>query len=207
LNYRKRKCACCDKYIVHNDIDDVVMYKKKFYHKNCFCDYKLNHARPKWDEHELQKQLPQLLADTKKYLEHQNHFDELNMFIADNYDFYLIPKPFYERIRQIDEGTFYKITKPIPIEDILDMWQQKLPYFKKLHIKKNMKEDAVNTLYYDLAILCSKYNNYLNWKENKKAEKQEIKKYKQEQANSKVIYNTQDNIDNSDDISNILDEI
>ena len=60
------------------------MYKKKFYHKDCFCDYKLNHARSKWDENELQKQLPQLLADTKKYLKHQNRFDELNMFIADN---------------------------------------------------------------------------------------------------------------------------
>ena len=91
----------------------------------------------------------------------------------------MIPKPLYERIRQIDEGTFYKITKPIPVEDILDMWQQKLPYFKKLHIKKNMREDSVNTLYYDLAILCSKYNGYLNWKENKKVEKQEVKKYKQ----------------------------
>ncbi len=207
MDYKKRKCTYCGKYITHNDIDNVVMYKKKFYHKDCFCDYKLNHARPKWNENELHKQLPQLLLDTKKYLEHQNHFDELNMFIANNYNLYLIPKSFYERIRQIDEGTFYKITKPIPIEDILDMWQQKLPYLKKIHIKKNMKENVVNTLYYDLTILCNKYNDYLTWKENKKVEKQEIQRYKQEQSKSKIVYNKQNNIDDLEDISNILDEI
>ena len=104
---------------------------------------------------------------------------------------------------------------PVPPEDLLDMWRQKRNYLDKVaeqNRKKGNEISGVNRVNYDLAILLSKYDSYLKWKEQQKiaiAELDESKKRSIEKieytdvARPKRVSST----DNKVDINSMLDEI
>ena len=103
----------------------------------------------------------------------------------------------------------------MPPEDLLDMWKQKRNYLDKIaeqNRKKGNEILGINRVNYDLAILLSKYDSYLKWKEQQKiaiAELDESKKRSIEKieytdvARPKRVSNT----DNKVDINSMLDEI
>jgi len=106
-----------------------------------------------------------------------------------------------------------KLNKAIPVEDLLDMWQQKMSYLNKINVsnQKNGKQiNGIARINYDLAILLSKYDNYLAWKERKKIEKEYVIN---EHKNNNVIdyskINTIQHSNNSKEINieDILDGI
>lgn len=174
MEYRKRKCVRCKqeldaKSFVDGTSKDIIMdvtkSGRKFYHIDCFKDYKLNHSRPKWTEEEYNQRIVKMSEETKKYLQHQLYFEKLNMFIQDNYpDIAIIPVSFFESIQEVERGTYKNVTRKIPVEDIYDMWTQKINWLHKTHNKRRIKENEGVVLFYDLAILCGKYGRYLEWK-------------------------------------------
>ena len=95
------------------------------------------------------------------------------------------------------------------------MWKQKKNYLLKqadYNRKKGNEIDSMGQVYYDLAILLSKYDGYLKWKEQQKIARIEQEK----QKNDSVDYNAYKNVPQSKskqkendviDISSMLDEI
>ena len=113
------------------------------------------------------------------------------------------------------KGTYKNLNKPVPPEDLLDMWRQKKNYLEKVseqNRKKGTEIDGINRVNYDLAILLSKYDSYLKWKEQQKiavAEIEEQKKRSIEKIEFKDVVRPQRATKNTEsvDINSMLDEI
>ena len=115
----------------------------------------------------------------------------------------------------IYKGTFKGLSKPVPPEDLLDMWQQKKNYLSRV-AEQNRKKDkdiyGINRINYDLAILLSKYDSYLAWKEEQRQAlvfEVEAKKKDIEKIEYKDVIRPQSNKNTKrvTDISSMLDEI
>ena len=96
------------------------------------------------------------------------------------------------------------------------MWKQKRNYLDKVaeqNQKKGMEISGVNRVNYDLAILLSRYDAYLKWREQQKiavAETNESKKRSVERIEYTDVIrpNSNKQINKSDvDITSMLDEI
>lgn len=60
------------------------------------------------------------------------------------------------------------MNKPVPVEDLWDMWRKKMSFLRKVHefnTRKGKKIEGAALITYDLAIILSKYDGYLKWKE------------------------------------------
>ncbi len=126
------------------------------------------------------------------------------------YEVSFLPKYFFMNLDKVYKGTYKNLTKPVPVDDLWDMWQRKMPYLLKVYDKNKRSGkimEGVSRINYDLAIVLSKYDSYLAWKDQ------------QMQALAQNESNTSQSIDykkmasspirkNSEiDINEIIDEI
>lgn len=133
-------------------------------------------------------------------------------WLYQQYDISFLPKYFFINLDKVYKGTYKNLTKPVPVEDLFDMWKRKMPYLIEIHDKnkrhgKNM--DGINRISYDLAILLAKYDSYLKWKEQ-----MQLAEIANAQLDFNIDYdyklyknnNTTENADKID-INGVLDEI
>ena len=149
----------------------------------------------------------------------------LTDWIYKTYGKIFLPKHFFIHIASIKKGTYKGQSQPIPIEDLLDMWQRSMPKLERIYAQ-NCSNGKVMEGYarisYDLSIVMSRYDSYLAWKmeqeakrieeENKADEIEYIKACRQIEENRKnnvgelskrkVLYKS-----SIEDISEVLDEM
>ena len=130
------------------------------------------------------------------------------------YDVSFLPKQFFINLDKVYKGTYKNLSKPVPLEDLWDMWQKKMPYLLKLHDKNKRSGkdmDGMCRIYYDMSVVLAKYDSYLKWKEEQKlAQVEEKDKEKSIDIRLDKITNLISNNDNNSntlDIDSILDEI
>jgi hypothetical protein len=130
------------------------------------------------------------------------------------YDVSFLPKQFFINLDKVYKGTYKNLSKPVPLEDLWDMWQKKMPYLLKLHDKNKRSGkdmDGMCRIYYDMSVVLAKYDSYLKWKEEQKlAQVEEKDKAKSLDIRLDKITNFVSNNDNNSntlDIDSILDEI
>lgn len=217
------KCHICGEYInlLTLDIDhnkDVLYYKKQYYHKECLYKNRMMLKRGAWTQEKWDKELFVMLEQTKQHINKIICNKHLYDFLSKNYNVIVFSKRFCTKINQLQEGEYPRLMTAMPIEDLLDMWQQKLNYLNKIYAKnknngKNMNGEQ--RLNYDLAILVNKYDSYLTWKQRQKENQEKIEKEYKENKNQ-IDYNklhvkkqnvSEDNSSNDIDINSILDEI
>ncbi len=137
---------------------------------------------------------------------------QLTDFIYRKYNVSFLPKHFFINLDKIFKGTYKNLNKPVPVEDLFEMWRTKMDSLNKIAEKNRKigkKMDGTARISYDLAILLSKYDSYLEWKSQKESEQIELKK----SVNSQTIEITNRNIpvpetvNNNCDLSSVLDEI
>lgn len=215
-----RKCGACPKSI---EIDkehtsNIVYYKNKYYHSNCFCDLATKRSQAKiksaseWKD-ALDK-LWELEADTKKMLESALTKDELNDWLLAHYDVTVVPSRFWQIVADLERGIYKgKKCKSIPMETLLGAWewgQKKLDSIAKNN-KANRRgpQNDEARLVYDLAILIghiSDYTKYIN-----KIKSAEIERENKRKEEIKVDYNkikTSSNDNHGlDDINELLDDL
>lgn len=120
---------------------------------------------------------------------------------------------FFQKLESIYKGTFQRLNKPCPPEDLFDMWMQKKPYLDKVALRNQQKGMEMSTeqrINYDLAILLSKYDDYLAWKNKMKNSQEQV-----QEKQPKVEYEKLNHIPASHDgkkasvilIDEFLDEI
>lgn len=137
------------------------------------------------------------------------------------YDVNYLPSYIFVNLQKVYQGTYKNLKVPIPVEDLSEMWEQKINKFKqqaKYQESMGKTMPVVNRISYDLAILISKYDDYCAYKKRKAEMKSELE---QTQANretqvqydnfagtqtleqKKEIQETNENLD----IEKLLDEI
>ncbi len=140
----------------------------------------------------------------------------LYTFLQEKYNVTKLPKHFYIKMSNIFNGKLDGLLKPIPPEHMYDMWVRKSSYLDKIYqnnISKGKKMDSYVRLNYDLAVLISKYEDYLSWLDKQKALSSDNEVLKENVNITEVLYiqnpnNINNNInDSNQDLSDILDEL
>lgn len=212
-----RKCSICKELINLNDVNEdfFITLNNKANHTHCYIEEQTTRKRKPKTIEECQVYIEECIKANKVVEKKTNIKNELYEFIFDMYDISYFPKHFYIKMDSVYKGTMKNLSKPVPPEDLLDMWKQKRNYLDKVaeqNRKKGNEILGVNRVSYDLAILLSKYDSYLKWKEQQKiaiAELDESKKRSIEKidytdvARPKRVGST----DNKVDINSMLDEI
>ena len=182
-----RKCSICKEPIYINDTNEdfFITLKnetKSYTHTNCYIEKQTTKKRSPKTIEECQEYIEQCRQNTKVTEKRKSTKNELYEFLFDMYDISYFPQYFYIKMDSVYKGTMKNLNKPVPPEDLLDMWKQKRNYLDKVaeqNRKKGNEILGVNRVNYDLAILLSKYDSYLKWKEQQKiaiAELDESKK-------------------------------
>lgn len=153
---------------------------------------------------------------TKLQIEQDKKTEHIRLQFTDwlyrQYEISFLPKYFFINLDKVYKGTYKNLNKPVPVEDLWDMWQRKMPYLLQVYDrnKRSGKQmDGMARINYDLAIILSKYDSYLEWKEQQKqAQAEEMAKKSTnidytKVSNGTTIQDTDDKID----IDSILDEI
>lgn len=178
-----RKCAYCKSEITVNrhSLGDIIRCGGKIYHKYCFseeCRLKINSKNKKtvekWSTN--LKNISLLSEQTVQFYSETIIKDDIYRLIQDNY-MSMVPQSVFVRLDSIYDGTYKGMSIPIPPADLLDMWQQKLPYLNKVRQKNitlGKEMTPVQRLAYDLAILINKYQSYLEWKNKQKVFEEEV---------------------------------
>lgn len=215
-----RKCSICKEIININDTNEdfFVIQKGKtntYTHSKCYVKYHTTKKRSPKTEEECKLFIEKCKQTNNNLSKEKNIKNELYEFLFDMYDISYFPKYFYIKMSSVYDGTFKNLNRPVPPEDLLDMWKQKKNYLNKVseqNQKKGMEIVGVNRVNYDLAILLSKYDSYINWKEQQKiavAESDEVKKRSVEKIEyTDVVRPKRTNVNNNKiDISSMIDEI
>lgn len=132
-------------------------------------------------------------------------------FLQERYSISKLPKHFFMKMSNIFSGKLDGLTKPIIPEHMYDMWIRKTKYLNDVYannISKGKKMDSYIRLNYDLAIIISKYDDYLKWLDKQKALTSENTNLKENITVTDILYksnNINNNTNNS--ISDVLDEL
>ena len=233
LNMNTRKCNICKKLIdISESSSDDYFFKqtgkvRTFFHSRCYIEQQTHRKRKPLTEEECAFYISQikteneiLKSEEKKTQEKRLVKDQLYNFISDMYDISFFPKFFYIKMDSVYKGEYKGLKKPVPPEHLLDMWEQKKSYLLKVYDRNRThgKEiDGLQRVYYDLAILLSKYDSYLSWKD--KQENVHINRIERERNavdfnNQKIVSQNipnnnkvKNNVENNIDINSILDDI
>ena len=215
-----RKCSICKELIDLKDANEdfFITLKnetKSYTHTNCYIKKQTTKKRSPKTVEECREYIEQCRQNAKVTEKKKSTKNELYEFLFDMYDISYFPQYFYIKMDSVYKGTMKNLNKPVPPEDLLDMWKQKRNYLDKVaeqNRKKGNEISGVNRVNYDLAILLSKYDSYLKWKEQQKiaiAELDESKKRSIEKIEYTDVARPKrvGTSNNKVDINSMLDEI
>lgn len=164
-------------------------------------------------ERELEKEKKKFKAKQIE-VERQKYKGEFIKYIINNYDLSTIPKVFYIKLSQINNGTFNGLTEGISYEDLLYIFKRKQKYFDRIYLNNMSKGKVLNGISrvnYDLAIAINLYDEYKQWKRKQQILASDIiNQPKEQELNNKneINYsNIKTNTVEDSDISDILSDL
>ena len=154
---------------------------------------------------------------TKKEIEQDKKTESIRLKLTDwlyrEYEISFLPKYFFINLDKVYKGTYKNLTKPVPVEDLWDMWKRKMPYLQKVNdknIRMGKKIDGMARINYDMAIVLSKYDSYLEWKEEQQQALLEEARKKEQTVDYDKVYNNAQPVSKKNtqlNIDSIIDEI
>lgn len=203
-----RKCGICGEEInLVLDILDLVYDEKtkRFLHAKCEKERLLSRKRGRMPPDEVDSLVEKMSVDAREAIakcvtqkrrsigssnkEKTTSSDNPKRLLTDyllyTYDLSYMPKYIYVKLASVYSGKYERLKKPCPPEDLLDMWQRKQAYLNRVYecnMQKGNCMDSIQRISYDLAILLSRYDGYLEWKEK------QLLLGEQQQESAAVIY-------------------
>lgn len=154
---------------------------------------------------------------TKKEIEQDKKTESIRLKFTDwlyrEYEISFLPKYFFINLDKVYKGTYKNLTKPVPVEDLWDMWKRKMPYLQKVNdknVRMGKKIDGMARINYDMAIVLSKYDSYLEWKEQQQQALLEEARKKEQIVDYDKVYNNAQPVSKKNtqlNIDSIIDEI
>ena len=217
----KLKCGKCNTwmYITQDNVGDLVFYKTKYYHTDCFVELATGRAAknisssPDWQM--ALNNLCELKKETKIRITPRIDQDNLNDYLLYTYSLNVIPDRFWEMIKKLAQGEYKgKSCKPISAGLILKVWMWGQRNLDNIHKRNKVKNKGPKTNFdrinYDLAIVLNHIGDYE--KHIAKLEAEEAERKARAQSHPKINYDNipqkQEKAENKfDDISDLLDDI
>lgn len=163
------KCKGCKDEIILED-DDILYFGfkiKDFWHTSCLVEKETSKKKGALPKEDVDKFVQGLKFETERQRIFHISKRKLIDWLHQHYRMVVIPSHFIQRLDNVFLGFYDGITEPVPPEDVLDMWKRKADELNKIklrNVRKGFKLDGVNLLQYDLAVVLSKYDSYLEWK-------------------------------------------
>lgn len=183
----KAKCFFCDK-VVDLDMDNAAYYDKHFWHTECIIAKSQKTKTKKWKEavqtlevskraaKEEKQKIEDIIKTASKNLNAYRRAADiqilkwqsesrLNDYLRQTYSVKVLP---WDVFYKIYNGTYKGMETPIPAEHLLDMWTRKQKYLDKVYHQNKAKGNTFTPqgrIKYDVAILISKYDSYLKWRQ------------------------------------------
>lgn len=216
----ERKCAKCKEKIQIglNNIDDVIYYKKSYYHKECFIEKanksaSTNRSTAKEWQSALDN-FSDIEKETKEVLRQSIGRDMLNDWLLKHYDIDVVPSYFWQLVADLRNGKYKsKRCKPIYTDTLAAMWKWGQVNLDKVYANNKNKRQGPNSdtdrLNYDLAVLLSHANDYKKYVTRTKEEASEIAT-RVEKANKfdyEKIYKESKKQDVQEDILDLMNDI
>lgn len=225
-----RKCTVCEK--VFNILEkDYVFFRGGLAEVDCYKNYKISKGKTeelvnieieemldvakKDKEERIQKDID--IAKNKaraksKELNRRKNLDNLIKYFTSVYNVTYYPNFFYTKLAEINSGNYKGMTNGIPYDDLLDMFKKKQGYLDKVafnNSKIGKEITGLSRVNYDLAILISRYDEYLSWKNKQKVIESSMEIQKEDNdkihIDYKEIKHTKE--DTGLDVSDILNDI
>ena len=211
-----RKCDYC-KGSIHIDRDnvhDVLMYKNKYYHCQCFEAYvkqKLSgkQVRQMWKD--ALNHIDEFENDAKRAIEFWFTRDDIYRHLLENYDVTVVDSPVFSRLDAVITGTYGRRSNPVDYADFVACWREGQKTLN--NIARNNKIAGKNItgqarINYDLAIVLRKFPQWKKRQEKLKAERIEAERAQKEavRVNYNNMQRTEVKQEGLDDISDLLDE-
>lgn len=138
---------------------------------------------------------------------------QLTDWLYAQYNVSFLPRYVFVNLDKVYKGTYKNLNKPIPVEELFDMWQRKMDYLNQLatyneSIGKTM--NSAERVLYDLAVLLAKYDGYCTWKAKQEAQYNEMlieNLLSQEINSARITQLSKVNNDDIDDITKLIDEV
>lgn len=216
-----RPCFYCKgDVILDNDnlIYDIKLKVKKYYHFDCYVNYHFNKKFNKLTKDEITEQALKLQEIGKNDVKDIIYKDRIYQYIVESYNIKSLPQWFFVKMDSIYNGEFKGLSVGIPPEHLLDMWQRKRKELDKINQyqkTKGKKKDLEYRLNYDISIIISKYDSYLEWLEQQKIlERETLKRIEESQKQqidfnkiNKVVDSNKSNNNEEVNINDLLDEM
>ena len=181
-----RKCVICKSYLTLEkelESDSVIWYgttekNRAIYHKDCLKKKMFTKRGNKLSEVEVGELVDGLCgvgSDSLNHLDRLVYKNHLYLYLMQKYDIITIPNYIFTKMEQIFTGKFKTMSKPIPPEHLLDMFQRKASFLDGIYHKEKL--DGVSRINYDLAVLVNKYPSYLDWLGKRESEGKKIVEY------------------------------
>lgn len=214
----KRKCDACKGEIIieRNKMRGPVLFKKKYYHHECFCQFcerKSSAPRglPFWQN--VLNDIDTYKNDAVNMSIYQFSKDDLNAWILSHYDVINLPSRFWNIVSDLENGVYNKkACKPVSMELLYNTWKWGQKNLDSINRKNRQNKTGPQTdadrINYDLAIILKHIPDYIKAKAKQDAEEAEREARAKEtvKINYNNINNTPIKTDGLDDISDILDE-
>lgn len=211
-----RKCDHCKEsiHIDRNNVRDVLMFKDKYYHNQCFKERVQQRLAGK-QPHKMWKDaldhIHEYENDAKEAIEFWFTRDDIYNHILEHYDVIKVESPIFTRIDAVITGTYGRKSKPIDYADFVECWrygQSKLDNIARQNKAAGKNIVGAARVNYDLAVVVKKFPQWKKWQEKLKAERIEIERAQREavRINYDAMQRTEIKHEGLDDISALLDE-
>lgn len=214
----KRKCDECKGEIIieRNKMRGPILFKKKYYHHECFCQFcerksSTKRGLPFWQN--VLDNIDEYKDDAAEKSLYQFSKDDLNEWILSHYDVVALPSRFWNVVADLENGDYNKKKcKPVSVILLYNAWRWGQKNLDSINRKNKQKRTGPKTdaerVNYDLAIIIKHIPDYLKAKAKRDAE--EVEREARAKDKVKIDYN---NINNTsvkteglDDISDLLDD-
>lgn len=211
-----RKCDHCKEsiYIDRNNVRDVLMFKDKYYHNQCFKERVQQRLAGK-QPHKMWKDaldhISEYENDAREALEFWFNRDDIYNHLLNNYDIIEVPGTVFTRLDAVINGTYGRKSKPIDYADFVACWRDGQTTLNRINRKNKIAGkniEGVARINYDLAVVLKHFPQWRKKQEKLKAERIEAERAQREAVhiNYDSMQRTEIKHEGLDDISALLDE-
>ena len=205
--------------ITQDNVDDLVFYKNKYYHTDCFVELANGRVAKKTsnslDWQMALNNLCELKKEAKRRALPRIDQDNLNDYLLYKYSLNVIPNRFWEIVKDLNKGIYKgKSCTPIAAGKLLKAWMWGQNNLDKINKRNKVKNKGPKTnaerINYDFAIILNHIGDYDKYVARIEAEEAERKAKVQTQPkiNYDSIPQKKETTKNKfDDISDLLDDI
>ena len=113
-------------------------------------------------------------------IEEKNRKSEFIKWIYETYDTNYLSRYFLNELEGVLQGTYKNLKRAIPLNDLWELWKKSITELRKIHENKKRQGDEISLCsqpLYDLAIVVSKYDDFLRDKEKNRRIQAERENY------------------------------